>query len=116
MHELSIARNIVEIAESYARNNQVKGITRIDVDVGIFSGVVMDALEFAMEEAVKGSVLEHAEVALHEIPGSAACNQCKHVFEPDDFFGVCPNCREMDFEITRGKELQIRSMHVKEGK
>ena len=112
MHELSIARNIVEIATEYAQKYQIGNITKIDIDVGRFSGVVLEALEFAMEEAVRNSVLENAKVAYHEIFGHAVCNHCNHQFELDDFFGVCPSCQEMDYEITQGKELQIRSMHI----
>ena len=67
MHELSIAANIVEIAEEFAFTHKATKIDKIELVVGKLSGVVSDSLEFAMEFAVKDTVLEHAEIVIEEV-------------------------------------------------
>ncbi|PKP01395.1 MAG: hydrogenase maturation nickel metallochaperone HypA [Bacteroidetes bacterium HGW-Bacteroidetes-6] len=110
MHELSIASSIVEYAEEFAREHQANRISKIELEVGQLSGVVTDSLEFAMEEAIKGSVLEKAQVVIIEIIGQSICNQCQTEFANSDWYTPCPQCNSMDSEIVAGKELQIKSI------
>ena len=51
MHELSIAMSIVDIAADYAARDNAKCVTEIEIEVGTLAGVVIDALDFAMEAA-----------------------------------------------------------------
>ena len=60
MHELSIAMNVIEIADEYAAKANATVVKEIEIEVGELSGVVLDALEFAMEVAVKNTILEQA--------------------------------------------------------
>lgn len=112
MHELSIAASIVDYATEFANEHQAKSISRIEIEVGQLSGVITESLEFAMEEAVKGSVLEKAEVVLTEVPGRSRCNRCQTEFDNPDWYTPCPNCQSMDSEIIGGKELLIRSVVI----
>ena len=112
MHELSIAASIVDYATEFANEHQAKSISRIEIEVGQLSGVITESLEFAMEEAVKGSVLEKAEVILNEVPGRSRCNRCQTEFNNPDWYTPCPNCMAMDAEIIGGKELLIRSVVI----
>lgn len=114
MHELSIATSIVEYASEFAREHRADSISRIDLEVGQLSGVVKESLEFAMEEAVKNSVLEKAQVVITETEGKSVCNKCQTEFNNSDWYTPCPNCMSMDSEIVAGKELQIRSIIVNE--
>ena len=55
MHELSIAMSIVDIAAEYAARDNAKCVTEIEIEVGTLAGVVIDALDFAMEAAIKNT-------------------------------------------------------------
>ncbi|HOH83360.1 MAG TPA: hydrogenase maturation nickel metallochaperone HypA [Bacteroidales bacterium] len=110
MHELSIATSIIEIAEDFARSHQAEKISRIEIEVGQLSGIVKESLVFALELAVKNTVLESAEVVITEIPGKSICQACKHEFDNPDWYTPCPECQSMNTEITAGKELQIKSI------
>lgn len=112
MHELSIAASIVDYATDFANEHQAKSISRIEIEVGQLSGVITDSLEFAMEEAVKDSVLEKAEVVLTEVPGRSRCNRCKTEFDNPDWYTPCPNCMAMDAEIIGGLELLITKISI----
>lgn len=110
MHELSIAMSIVEIAEENINQANLSKVTEIELDVGELSGVVFDALEFAMVEAVKDTVLQNAVRKINRIPGKARCNECGFEFELEDIYTPCPKCASFDNEIIKGKELKVKSL------
>ena len=112
MHELSIAMSVVDIAAEYAGKENATVVKEIEIEVGELSGVVLEALEFALESAVQNTLLQDAERKIIVIPGKARCTNCSHVFETNDLFAVCPKCRTCAPDIVEGKELRIKSMIV----
>ncbi|MBT3302927.1 MAG: hydrogenase maturation nickel metallochaperone HypA [Bacteroidetes bacterium] len=112
MHELSIAMNIVEIAEEEAQKAGSTKIKKIELAVGKLSGVVYEALDFALKEAVKNSMLEEAEILIHEIEGESKCLKCYHIFATENIFDICPKCNHTQCETIQGKELKINSLFV----
>ncbi|NBC84041.1 MAG: hydrogenase maturation nickel metallochaperone HypA [Bacteroidetes bacterium] len=112
MHEFSLAQNIVEIATEQFHGHNVRKIEAIDIEIGTLSGVVKEALEFALEEAVKNTVLEKATIRLIDIQARANCGACGNTFDMNDFFGVCPACQSPQCEIISGKELKIKSLRI----
>jgi hydrogenase nickel incorporation protein HypA/HybF len=111
MHELSIAASIVDIAEDYARKEKAGVITKIEIEVGTLSGIVRESLEFAMEFAVKDTVLEKAKVEINDIPGKGECEQCHTVFEMNDLYTPCPKCNAFNPLIIQGKEMRVSSLY-----
>ncbi len=112
MHELSIALNIVDIASTEARKAGASRVIDLNIEVGSLSGVIVEALEFAMEVAVRDTMLSGARVAIHPINAQAKCRQCGAEFEVRDYFEECPECASLDLQITRGQELKVRSLKV----
>ena len=60
MHELSIARSIVELVEEQADNRGASVVEELELEIGHLSGVEIQTLEFALDSAIKGSKLEKA--------------------------------------------------------
>ena len=112
MHELSIAMSIIEIAEENAKREDARRITEIELDIGTQSGVVLEALDFAMQAAVKGTMLENADVKINTIPARAQCTRCQHRFFVSDLFSACPKCGHPFCEVTQGRELRVKSLKV----
>lgn len=110
MHELSIAMSIVEIAEENAAMAGVNTVSEIQIEIGNLSGVVDEALEFALEEAVKNTVLKNAQRIIIKIPGKAKCLECYHEFAIDDIFTPCPKCGSFNNDVINGQELRVKSM------
>ena len=59
MHELSIARSIVELVEEQADNRGASVVEELELEIGHLSGVEIQTLEFALDSAIKGSKLEN---------------------------------------------------------
>ena len=62
MHELSIAQSIVQLSEQQAREHHSSQIEEVELEIGRLAGVELQTLEFAMESAVKGTLLEKAKI------------------------------------------------------
>ncbi|GAB4310968.1 MAG: hydrogenase maturation nickel metallochaperone HypA [Bacteroidales bacterium] len=112
MHELSIVMSIIDIAEGEARKAEASAITEIELEIGQFSGVEKDALDFAIEAGKKGTMLEEAEWVVHHIRGEAVCSECGTQFNPDELFSPCPSCGSPFHEWRKGKELRVKSIKV----
>ncbi len=112
MHELSIAQNIIEIAETNAKNNHAKSITEIELEIGSISGVVPEALEFAMDEAIKNTMLEQAHVTINLVQAKAKCSNCNTEFLLQYILDICPVCQGTMYDILQGKELRVTSIQI----
>lgn len=116
MHELGIAMRIAEIATRVARQEGVKKVDAVLVEVGELSGIVPEALLFSFESATKNSFLENSRLEINLTPASAKCSSCQTVFRPEGFHTLCPVCEGVDCEIISGKELFIKSLVSENGK
>lgn len=112
MHELSIVRNIIQIATEQVKANAAKKVETIEMEIGDLSGIEMDAFLFAWDTAVERSVLENAERIIHRQKGKARCQNCELEFKVEQFYDPCPGCGEYFGELIQGKELKIRSLEI----
>ncbi len=112
MHELSIAMSIVDLASDYAARDNAKHVSEIEIEVGSLSGVVIDALDFAMESAVKNTICEGAKWKIIEIKARGACPDKNTSYEISDLYSACPYCGKFGHELVQGKELRVKSLLV----
>jgi hydrogenase nickel incorporation protein HypA/HybF len=107
MHEFSIVQNIIDIVTATAKSHDVEHVHAVEVQVGKASGVVREAMEFAWEAAVKGTLLDHALLKIEEIPLLVKCSVCERKYQPAEVYDACPGCGECSPEIISGKELRV---------
>lgn len=114
MHELSIAIEITEIVQEEAKKAEASSISKVELEIGTLSGVEFDALQFAMTEAVNGTMLEKTEIVYHIITAKAVCEDCCNDFDTEDHFNVCPVCNSNNTNFICGKELKIKSIDIEQ--
>ena len=112
MHELSIAINIIENIEEEAKKVDASSVSELTIEIGMLSGVVLEALEFALQEAVKNTILQNTSIDYQIIEAKAKCNSCGEEYVTEDFFSVCPKCSNPYSDIIEGKELKIKRINV----
>lgn len=112
MHELSIVMSIIDIAEQQASQANANRIDEIELDIGTLSGIEFDALDFAWTEGVKKTILENAVRKINKIEALASCADCGNSFPIQHFYDACPQCGGHLLNITKGKELRVRSLVV----
>ncbi|MEQ9300067.1 MAG: hydrogenase maturation nickel metallochaperone HypA [Cyclobacteriaceae bacterium] len=109
MHEFSIVRNILAIAENEVTKAEAHKVEQIALDIGKLSGIEIDAIEFIWEAAVQESVLAQAMRIINPVPGKGFCEECNKVCAVDHLYDLCPEC-DGYLDIIEGKELIIRSL------
>jgi len=114
MHEFSIATRVVEIATVEIRMYPRAEVETIELEVGTLSGVVLNALETAMEAAVKDTPFENSQIKINQIQARGRCKDCKTEFKVDNLYDPCPSCNALGVLIISGKELKISSITVQE--
>ncbi len=94
------------------------GGARIEVvhlRLGVFAGVVKDALLFSFEVATEGTLAEGAVLDIEEIPLVVYCDACQRERTlPCAQAFVCPSCGSPTPEVRRGRELEVTTIEVQE--
>ena len=115
MHELSIARCLIDAACDAAASDGAGRILKLRVRIGRLSGVVPRALQSSFEIAAEQTVCAGAEL---EIESAPVVVQCKHCNAPRQLTEltplVCPVCGQPAASLLGGQELELVSLEVED--
>lgn len=112
MHEVGITQSLVEIAEQHIRESGYHKVLSVTVEIGEFSGVVADAVEFCFEAVVQQSLLKGSKLIVKQIAGKKRCNDCHNSFAAGNYTFECPSCGSFSLSTIQGDELRITEMEV----
>jgi hydrogenase nickel incorporation protein HypA/HybF len=112
MHEFAIAQDIFE---TIGRNvgEDLSKITAIHIEVGEFSGVVIESLEFGLNVVLQDKNLADVKVNISMVPAAAVC-ECKYEYPIKDILDACPQCSSYNRKITSGTDVIIKSIEIEE--
>ncbi len=110
MHELSLALEVIDLAQRETEARGLSVISELVIEVGDLSGVEADAFQSALELVTVGSILENAAIRLVRTPGTGTCTACSTTFTMKNPADTCPECRCFPSEINGGKEFRVVSM------
>jgi hydrogenase nickel incorporation protein HypA/HybF len=107
MHEMSIAQSVLDIAVGEMEKNASRGIRKIKISIGEFSGVVKEALEFAFDVLITETPAAKASIEIEVVPMTAKCLECGE-FECsiNDLNLFCPTCGRIAY-INSGREMKV---------
>lgn len=109
MHELSIMREILNIAFESAAKHRLNKISGINVVVGDFSGVEPSALEFAFEYFTRDTPAQGSELTIARVGVTGHCRRCGVKME--GVSGLKCSCgKPPDYEMLTGMELYLDSI------
>ena len=112
MHELALARSLIEMVDEYAFKNGGRRVRRINCRLGELSAMTR-ALYFCFESTSKGSRCEGAELVIEEVPLSVFCHTCDAVKTPSGRFNFrCPDCGFPTPKVVTGREMQLTSIEL----
>ena len=112
MHELSIAQSIVDTVKDELKRYKATKVFALEIEIGVFSGVVSECLEFVFPEVVKNTLLEKAKVSFVKIPLEIECKSCTTKSIHDEISIICPLCDSTNVLVIKGKELKISKMEM----
>jgi hydrogenase nickel incorporation protein HypA/HybF len=113
MHEIDIARDLVDLAGEAAARAGADRVSVVRVRVGALSGVEGGALRAAWPDVTLGSVAEGALLVIVDVPLVVWCAFClRDVRPPAINHLVCPSCGTAAGEVREGQELELESLEV----
>ena len=113
MHELGIVQSILDIIEQQMKIHSAKRLVRAELEFGVMTAVMPDAIQFAFEALSKDSPVEGAELVINVVPIKAICLNCGHEPTLDTYTPFCPVCSTGVLNIVQGKdEMRIVSIEI----
>ena len=117
MHEMDIAMQIVDIAtEALPHDMPNVSVEKVNLKIGKLAAVIPSSLRFCYEIVTRETPLQGSVLEIKEIPVVARCRTCLFewtVHKPDF---ICTRCQSGKVDIIAGRELDIVSIEVAEGK
>lgn len=111
MHEMAIAEGILDIALSYARQNDAARITKVGLLVGDMAGVEVSSLSFCWSALAKGSLAEGAALAIERTPVTARCLSCGKKGAVERYHFICLDCGGT-LTLLSGRELRVAYLEM----
>ncbi len=112
MHELTIARSLIELASEHAEQKHADRVTRINIRLGVASGLLRP-LYFCFATASRGTRCDGAILEIEEVPLTVMCPTCDEVKTPGTRYSFrCPDCGSPTPEVVTGREMQLVTIEV----
>jgi len=112
MHELSLARSIIDIVKSNVPSEQMPNVKIVLVKVGDMSGVVSDSLLFCYDAIKTISGLGQSTMKIEKISFLVHCNECNKDSTNDFGLRACSLCSSFDTEIISGTEMSVTEVEL----
>jgi hydrogenase nickel incorporation protein HypA/HybF len=110
MHELSLMDNVRGLVLEQAQRHGAQRIAVITLRIGSLAGVEPEALHFAFEVVMAGSIAAGARLEIEPVLAECFCGVCRQVFCARDGCCDCPVCGTVSRELLRGRELELASL------
>lgn len=108
---MSIAMNLLEMAEAEIREKGCDRIERVKVLLGVLSGVMPEALDLCFQALIEFTPHKGARLEIESVPVRLRCPFCQAVFSGDGqaaLLSPCPSCgEEFGHIVESGKELLL---------
>lgn len=112
MHELALARSLVELIDDYASEKSDTCVARIHVRLGQLSAMTR-ALYFCFGSVSRGTRCQGAELDIEEVPLTVNCEFCNEVKAPSGRYNFrCPDCGRPTPTIVTGREMQLVAIEL----
>lgn len=119
MHEMSLLRNVLDIALDACKGQDVKRITAVHVSIGVMRDMPEQFITRYFQYCARGTLAENAEVVVTRVPFTVRCQECGDVFTfdvHDSEQWVCPQCgARQRYCLNTGNELAVTSIEVEPG-
>lgn len=113
MHEASIVESLVDLVQQNLQPGQKP--RRIEVRVGLLTGVSPDAMRFYFEMMREDTLGPQAELDVQLEPLRAECRNCNATHTFQEIAWLCPACGAHGLAFLNGDELHLCNIEVEDG-
>ena len=113
MHELGIVLNVIDRVEEIAKENNVKKVTKLTLEIGEVSSIVPSYFSDCFEWAKKKTdYMKDTELEMIILEGLSYCRDCKKTYKTTEYAKKCPHCGSDDTYLVTGDERRIKDIEV----
>lgn len=112
MHEVSIARSLLELLSDQQFAHSFARVRRANVRIGPLSGVDGAALQSAFNLIAIGTCAEGCSLEIESAVLKAICTSCGKEFEIRNYVFACHLCQSRDIQLLTGDEIVLSEMEV----
>lgn len=110
MHELGVVIKVAQTVENFAKQNGIKEIDTLVLQIGELSSMVPQYIEACYPAAVDGTMLENTKLEIEVLQALVKCNKCFEEYHPTENNDTCPDCGSQDAEVLIGREFLIKEI------
>lgn len=112
MHELSVAEEIINIANQYIPAGNKSEVLSVKVEIGRLSNILTDSLEFCFDALITDTHLRGARLIVKEIPVMVRCEDCGNTTEVERVLFQCAACESSKVKLLTGNELKVTEIEI----
>ena len=111
MHEISVLKRAVDLAEQTAIDNNIDRIAYITFEVGELSGYLPVFFEKYFEVVIEDRpIFEGAELKMIRPRGEGLCLDCHAMYNVMANEGRCPKCGSRNKKILGGQQFLLKEI------
>ncbi len=109
MHEISLVQNLLGQLDSLVRENGRTKVTKVTMEVGLLSGVVIDSFQFGFDVlTAENPICRGAELEIMVPPVLYSCTGCSYeISTRKEKPEMCPECGDNIFNHTGSEDLVL---------
>ncbi len=112
MHELTICEALLDRIAQEQEARRFAHVKRVRLEIGQFSCLEPEALQYAFEIMARGTFLEHTALEIDRPRGRAICLDCGAEVEVESRQDDCPACGKGRLKPTGGDGMRFIEMEV----
>lgn len=112
MHELSVARDLVDLLGEHVGPEHAPRVRLVRVRLGALAGIVAESLAFCFDTLVADTPFRRARLDIERVPAVCRCRDCGAEFEPADLVFLCATCGGPRADVVSGHDLQLASVEL----
>jgi hydrogenase nickel incorporation protein HypA/HybF len=112
VHEFSIVQSLLELCQDEAKKHNGEKVTKVEVKIGVLSGVEPHLLEVAFETFKENSICAEAEFFMQIQPLKIRCKNCdsENELKPKQY--SCPICESSDVDVIDGEDMYLMRLEL----
>jgi hydrogenase nickel incorporation protein HypA/HybF len=113
MHEITLCQNAVEIMVQQARVHGASKVTAVWLELGAFSCVEPESLQFCFELVCRETLAEGCQLHLIMLPAQCWCGNCQQDVRLTNTQQMCcPQCSGALWPVNANDGMKIKRLEI----
>lgn len=113
MHEYSIVQALLNQCEEIALENKAKEVLKIELKIGVMSGIEIELLIRAFDTFKEGTICNNAKISTTTQELKLKCLECLNEFEiTPPYYYKCNKCNSLKVKVIDGEEMFLMRLEL----